>query len=224
MTAAAGAMREGLLYDLLGRVHRNDMRDVTVAQFMQRYHVDASQARRVGALAQSIYRKLTADERSPNEHAPTYIAWAAKLHEIGISVAYSGYHKHSAYILEKADMPGFSRDEQAQLSLLVLAHRRSLKKVYAHLDEAVDWRSVLALRLAALFYRGRADISLPAFQAKAQGLKYRLGVDMDWLIRNPLTATALYEETKEWEKIGFELRVPGLEEIEVAAEAAVTVQ
>jgi exopolyphosphatase/guanosine-5'-triphosphate,3'-diphosphate pyrophosphatase len=222
MTAAAGAMREGLLYDLLGRVHRNDMRDVTVAQFMHRYHVDASQARRVDALAQSIYRKLSTDERSRNESAPTYIGWAAKLHEIGISVAYSGYHKHSAYIVEKADMPGFSRDEQAQLSLLVLAHRRSLKKVYARLDNAVDWRSVLALRLAALFYRGRADISLPAFQARAQGSKYRLSLDTDWLVRNPLTATALYEETKEWEKIGFELRVPGLEEIEVASEVALT--
>jgi exopolyphosphatase/guanosine-5'-triphosphate,3'-diphosphate pyrophosphatase len=224
MTAAAGAMREGLLYDLLGRVHRKDMRDVTVAQFMQRYHVDASQARRVGALAQSLYRKLTADERTPDENAPVYIGWAAKLHEIGISVAYTGYHKHSAYILEKADMPGFSRNEQAQLSLLVLAHRRSLKKVFAQLNNAVDWRGVLALRLAALFYRGRADIVLPVFQAKAQGNKYRLGLDADWLARNPLTATALLEETKEWEKIGLELRIPGLEEIEATTEAALTIQ
>jgi exopolyphosphatase / guanosine-5'-triphosphate,3'-diphosphate pyrophosphatase len=224
MTAAAGAMREGLLYDLLGRVHHKDMRDVTVAQFMQRYHVDASQARRVGALAQSLYRKLTAEERNPDENAPVYIGWAAKLHEIGISVAYTGYHKHSAYILEKADMPGFSRNEQAQLSLLVLAHRRSLKKVFAQLNNAVDWRGVLALRLAALFYRGRSDIALPAFQAKAQGTKYRLGLDADWLARNPLSATALLEETKEWEKIGFELRIPGLAEIEAASEAALTVQ
>ena len=223
MTAAPGAMREGLLYDLLGRVHHKDMRDVTVAQFMQRYHVDASQARRVGALAQSLYRKLTAEERNPDENAPVYIGWAAKLHEIGISVAYTGYHKHSAYILEKADMPGFSRNEQGQLSLLVLAHRRSLKKVFAQLNSAVDWRSVLALRLAALFYRGRSDIALPAFQAKAQGSKYRLGLDAEWLTRNPLTATALLEETKEWEKIGFELRIPGLAEAEAASEAALTI-
>jgi exopolyphosphatase/guanosine-5'-triphosphate,3'-diphosphate pyrophosphatase len=224
MTAAGGAMREGLLYDLLGRVHHKDMRDVTVAQFMQRYHVDASQARRVGTLAQSLYRKLTAEDRNPDDNAPVYISWAAKLHEIGISVAYTGYHKHSAYILEKADMPGFSRNEQGQLSLLVLAHRRSLKKVFAQLNSAVDWRSVLALRLAALFYRGRSDIALPAFQAKAQGSKYRLGLDPEWLTRNPLTATALLEETKEWEKIGCELRIPGLAEVEATAEAALSVQ
>jgi exopolyphosphatase/guanosine-5'-triphosphate,3'-diphosphate pyrophosphatase len=224
MAAATGAMREGLLYDLLGRVHHRDMRDVTVAQFMHRYHVDAAQARRVGALAQSLYRKLTSDERKSDEDTAAYVGWAAKLHEIGISVAYSGYHKHSAYILEKGDMPGFSRDEQVRLSLLVLAHRRSLKKIYAQLDEIVDWRSVLALRLAALFYRGRADVSLPAVQAKAQGQRYRLNLDPEWLARNPLTAAALSEETREWERIGFELKIPGLAELETGAEASALIQ
>ena len=223
MTVAGGAMREGLLYDLLGRVHRKDMRDVTVAQFMQRYHVDAAQARRVSALAQSLLRKFAQDERDPDEQGPDYIGWSAKLHEIGISVAYSGYHKHSAYILEKADMPGFSRDEQTQLASLVLAHRRSLKKIYPQLDGVVDWRCVLALRLAALFCRGRTDISLPPLQAKAQGNKFRLGLEADWLARNPLTATALRDEVKEWQRVGFELKIPGLEEIEAAAEAPVAV-
>lgn len=221
LTVAGGAMREGLLYDLLGRVHHKDMRDVTVAQFMQRYHVDAAQARRVGALAQSLHRKLAGDD--PDDPAKSYIGWAAKLHEIGISVAYSGYHKHSAYILEKADMPGFSRDEQTQLALLVLGHRRSLKKVYPRVEGAVDWRCVLALRLAALFYRGRNDISLPQIQAKAQGNRFRLGLGAEWLSRNPLTATALRDEVAEWDKVGFELRIPELDEIEAAPEVPVPV-
>ena len=134
--------------------------------------------------------------RDADENEPTYIGWAAKLHEIGISVAYSGYHKHSAYILEKADMPGFSRDEQTQVALLVLAHRRSLKKVIRSDRRRGRLRSVLALRLAALFYRGRTDIALPISQAKAQGNKFRLGLDAEWLARNPLTATALREEIK----------------------------
>ena len=193
---------------------------MTVAQFMHRYHVDASQARRVGTLAQALYRKLAADATDADEATPDYIGWAAKLHEIGISVAYSGYHKHSAYILENADMPGFSRDEQTCLSLLVLAHRRSLKKVHGRIDGAVDWRAVFALRLAALIYRGRADIALPAFQAKAQGARFRVGLDAEWITRNPLTATALREEVREWEKIGYELRIPGLDESEAAVESA----
>ena len=214
MTPAAGAMREGVLYDLHGRVHHKDLRDVTVAQFMQRYHVEAAQARRVGALAQSIYGKLSADAKDVDELDPIYIAWAAKLHEIGISVAYTGYHKHSAYIIENADMPGFSRDEQAQVSMLTLVHRRSLKKVLARIEGAVDLRAVLALRLAVVFYRGRADIPLPVLTAKYQGAKFRLGIEAEWLGRNPLTVTALAEEIREWEKIGFELKIPGLDELE----------
>ena len=220
MTPATGAMREGLLYDLLGRVHHRDMRDVTIAQFMQRYHADAAQARRVGALAHSLYTKLAGDSKDVDERDPVYIAWAAKLHEIGISVAYSGYHKHSAYIIENADMPGFSRDEQMQVALLTLAHRRSLKKVVKRIEGAVDMRAVLALRLAVLFYRGRADIPLPVLSARYQGAKFRLGLDAEWLSRNPLTATALGEEMREWEKIGFELKIAGLAELEAASEPA----
>jgi exopolyphosphatase/guanosine-5'-triphosphate,3'-diphosphate pyrophosphatase len=220
MKPASGAMREGLLYDLLGRVHHHDLRDVTVAQFMQRYHADAAQAGRVGALAQSLYASLALDAKDVDELDPIYIGWAAKLHEIGISVAYSGYHKHSAYIIQNADMPGFSRDEQMQVALLALAHRRSLKKVLTRIEGAVDLRAVLALRLAVLFYRGRSDISLPAFTAKYQGAKFRLGVAAEWLARNPLTAAALREECREWEKIGFALRISGLEELEASTEAA----
>src|SRR6185436_16058780 len=119
MAVAAGAMRQGVLYDLLGRFHHKDMRDVTVAQFMHRYHVDALQARRVGALAFNLYRKLTAESGEPDENASRAITWASRLHEIGISVAFSGYHKHSAYIVGNADMPGFSRDEQTRLAVLV---------------------------------------------------------------------------------------------------------
>jgi exopolyphosphatase / guanosine-5'-triphosphate,3'-diphosphate pyrophosphatase len=223
LTPATGAMRQGLLYDLLGRVHHKDMRDVTVAQFMQRYHVDAAQARRVGTLAQALYGKLVIDAKDADENDPTYIGWAAKLHEIGISVAYSGYHKHSAYILENADMPGFSRDEQSQVALLVLSHRRSLKKVQSRIEGAVDLRAVLALRLAVIFYRGRADIALPSVQARYSGARFRVNVDREWLLGNPLTAAALREEIREWQRIGFDLRVPELEFSPTADASAVPV-
>jgi exopolyphosphatase/guanosine-5'-triphosphate,3'-diphosphate pyrophosphatase len=221
MVAATGAMRQGVLYDLLGRFHHKDMRDVTVSQFMQRYHVDALQARRVGALALSLYAKLTADAGEPDETAMQRITWAARLHEIGISVAYSGYHKHSAYIINNADMPGFSNDEQLAVSLLVLSHRRSLNKVAKRLEEHdVDWSMVFALRLAALFYRSRADVTVPNVQVRLQGRRLRLQVDESWLERNPLTVTALADEVREWDKIGFELKVPGLDELETGTELA----
>lgn len=221
MLVADGAMRQGVLYDLLGRFHHRDMRDVTVAQFMHRYHVDAQQARRVGDLAFSFYRKLNSESGDPEEAAAQRLAWAARLHEIGISVAYSGYHKHSAYIINNAEMPGFSNDEQLALSLLVLAHRRSLNRVAKRMDEHdVDWKMVYALRLAALFYRSRTDLSLPSMQPRLQGKKLRLNLDPDWLARNPLTVTALLDEVREWDDIGFELKIPGLEELETSSELA----
>jgi exopolyphosphatase / guanosine-5'-triphosphate,3'-diphosphate pyrophosphatase len=220
MVAATGAMRQGVLYDMLGRFHHKDMRDVTVAQFMQRYHVDALQARRVGALAFALYDKLAPEAGAADDSDPHYLTWAAKLHEIGISVAYSGYHKHSAYIVNHADMPGFSRDEQTCLALLLLAHRRPLKKIYERIEGRVEWSMVVALRLAVLLCRRRSDVSVPPLQARAQGRRFRLALELDWLRKNPLTATALREEAREWEKIGFELKIPGLEDLEPGAEFA----
>lgn len=231
MAVADSAMRQGVLYDLLGRVHHKDMRDVTVAQFMHRYHVDALQARRVGALAFNLHRKLTADAGEPDADVSRCIAWASKLHEIGISVAFSGYHKHSAYIIGAADMPGFSRDEQMRLALMVQAHRRSLKKVAKRIEEhGVDWDMVFSLRLAALLCRSRADLgstapgrretAWPSLQARRQGRKLRLALEPAWLARNPLTVTALHDEIREWDEVGFELKVPGLEEPENLALAS----
>jgi exopolyphosphatase/guanosine-5'-triphosphate,3'-diphosphate pyrophosphatase len=197
------------------------MRDITVAQFMHRYHVDALQARRVGTLAYTVLRKLNADSGEPDEAAVQGVAWAAKLHEIGISVAYGGYHKHSAYIVGNADMPGFSRDEQARLSLLVQAHRRSLHKIAKQIDELdVGWDMVFSMRLAALFCRSRSDVAPSSLQVRRQGKRFRVSLGKEWLRRNPLTATALLDEMREWDGIGFELRMPELEEFEAAGELA----
>lgn len=219
---ASGAMRQGILYDMLGRFHHHDMRDVTVAQFMQRYHVDAQHARRVGACAISLYERLSGNAPVVDEDAPRLLAWASKLHEIGIPVAYSGYHKHSAYIISNADMPGFSREEQERLAALVLSHRRSLKKSLESLPEKEDQAMVLALRVAVMLCRARRDIRLPSLDIKLQNGRIKLGFDTDWLEANPLTATALRDEVEEWARVGLELRIPGLEEITLAPEPALT--
>jgi exopolyphosphatase/guanosine-5'-triphosphate,3'-diphosphate pyrophosphatase len=141
------------------------------------------------------------------------------LHEIGISVAYSGYHKHSAYIVQNADMPGFSKMEQWRLATLVLAHRRTLKKIFTHDVEIVDWRMVMGLRLAALIYRSRADIPLPEIEGRVVGNTLRLGIAREWLASNPLTITALQEEIEEWAAAGFKLDIKSLRELEAGVEA-----
>ena len=216
LTPATGAMRQGILYDMLGRFHNHDMRDVTVAQFMRRYHVDLRQARRVGTHAAALYEKLAGN--SIDDDRLRLLGWAARLHEIGIPVAYSGYHKHAAYIISNADMPGFSREEQEQLAALVLRHRRSLKKSLEETPEEIDMATVLALRLAVVLCRARRDTRFPPLDIKLQGERVRLAFDESWLETNPLTATALREEIDEWARIGQEIKIPGLDDIVLAQE------
>jgi exopolyphosphatase / guanosine-5'-triphosphate,3'-diphosphate pyrophosphatase len=205
MDPTLGGLREGVLYDLLGRFHNNDMRDVTVQQFMQRYRVDAKQAGRVAKMAQALVQQFLGGEI--DGAALHLLGWAASLHEIGISVAHSGYHKHTAYITANADMPGFSKKEQARLSLLTLAQRGNLSKLQGQLKNAEDYVLAMSLRLAVLFYRNRSDSSLPAMHGRFSGTKFHLSIDPDWLAQNPLTETALQDEVKQWKMFGVSLQV-----------------
>jgi exopolyphosphatase/guanosine-5'-triphosphate,3'-diphosphate pyrophosphatase len=205
MQPALGALREGVLYDLLGRFHDNDMRDVTVRQFKQRYRVDARQAGRVARLAHLFAQQFLGD--GAGEAALHMLGWTAKLHEIGISVAHSGYHKHTAYILANADMPGFSKKEQARLSLLALAQRGNLDKLQGQLKNTEDCALAMSLRLAVLFYRNRSDNGLPTLRGSFSGTKFHLAIDAGWLAQNPLTETALQEEIKQWKTLGVSLQI-----------------
>ncbi len=205
MQPALGALREGVLYDLLGRAHNHDMRQVTVQQFMRRYHVDVIQAARVAHLADLLAWQFL--EGQVGEDESHLLTWAANLHEIGISVAHSGYHKHTAYILANADMPGFSKKEQNRLSVLALAHRGGLEKMRGMLHTPEQLAQVLALRLAALFYRNRSDIELPDMRGRFSGTKFYLLLSPDWLAQNPLTEAALQEEAKQWKELGVSLQV-----------------
>ncbi len=207
MTPASGALRQGVLYDLLGRYHRKDMREATVAEFMQRYHVDQPQARRVEVLAVALARQLVTGDEEDVEDALLLVSWAARLHEIGISVAHNSFHKHSAYILQYADMPGFSRPEQARLALLALAQRGSLKKMQGMFSDPQDLELALALRVAALLGRPRRDQKLPALELARRGSRFELRLDPDWLERNPLTGAVLEDEVREWKSLDVEFRV-----------------
>ncbi|MGI9047258.1 MAG: exopolyphosphatase [Burkholderiales bacterium] len=218
MATSGGAMRQGILYDMLGRAHHHDMRDVTVRQFMQRYHVDVAQAARVKALALHLLGQFDQGFRSERAAMARLTGWAADLHEIGISVAYSGYHKHSGYIIQNADMPGFSKMEQGRLALLTLAHRGSLLKTRNVIVRESDWAIVIALRLAALFQRSRSDIALPEIRSVLDAGRHCLDIDREWLALNPQTAHALREEVREWKKLGFELNISALSELENSAE------
>jgi exopolyphosphatase/guanosine-5'-triphosphate,3'-diphosphate pyrophosphatase len=181
------------------------MRDVTAKQFMRRYHVDMRQADRVARLADRLALQFM--EGQTSEDALHLLGWTASLHEIGVSVAHNGYHKHTAYILANADMPGYSKKEQARLSLLALAHRGKLDKVRALIGTQEDIALIMALRLAALFYRNRSDAELPSMQGRFSGTKFHLILASGWLAQNPLTDTALQEEAKQWKELGVSVQV-----------------
>jgi exopolyphosphatase / guanosine-5'-triphosphate,3'-diphosphate pyrophosphatase len=210
MTFSEGALRLGVLYDLLGRYHHDDLREATVNRFMQRYEVDQRQAARVRRLALEIFRQLLPQERVEDSVTAQFLAWAAQLHEIGISVAHSSYHKHSAYVLANADMPGFSRRDQTLLARLVLAHRGKLERVQAltrQSQETPEWLLIFCLRIAALLHRARDDAPLPGIKFSRTANGFQLQVDSSWLDGAPLTAAVLQEETQQWANVGIEFKL-----------------
>jgi len=215
MAVSEGALRHGVLYDLLGRVQHRDMREATVTQFMRRYHVDAAQAERVRALALRIFDAINAEQRDL-EAERLLLDWAARLAEAGLSVAHAQYHKHSAYILSNADMPGFSRMEQQRLARIVLAHRGKLGKMQDEGLEGSDWTLVFALRIAALVLRNRTDARFPLLRVAGDDAGYALDLPQAWLEENPLAAAALETETEYWKAVGMRFSVNSLSEKKVA--------
>jgi exopolyphosphatase/guanosine-5'-triphosphate,3'-diphosphate pyrophosphatase len=208
MTYADGALRLGVLYDLLGRFHDHDMRDSTVAQFRRRYQVEADQVERVEATALMALSQLS--DGAPSEDDVHFLSWASRMHEIGISIAHNAYHKHGSYILTCADMPGFSKKDQARLAMLVLGHRGKLDKLKSFQSVDTAWHLVFCLRLAVLLHRTRDDRALPAWSVSLLGNGFKVDLPAEWLASNPWTAAALVEEAAVWQNIGRGYKVNSL--------------
>jgi exopolyphosphatase/guanosine-5'-triphosphate,3'-diphosphate pyrophosphatase len=193
-----GALRLGVLYDLLGRTGKGDSRAVTVESLTERYHIDRAHAQRVATMAKALY--LSAAPNADPEAAQR-VEWAGLLHEIGYTVSHIGFHKHGAYILENADMPGFSAQEQRQLAQLVLGCRGGLSKMADVLGPDDIAAQVLALRLAVLFHHARRSIDAPRIGLKV-GRPIKFGIAKRWLKAHPLTAHLLEIEYQEWKALG----------------------
>jgi len=204
------AIREGIIYDLAGRLHQRDKRVETIERMMEQYRADRPQVRRVNRFALSLLKQVEHQLATDAEQARRLLQWAVDLHEIGLSIAHSGYHKHGAYIVANSDMPGFSRQEQQLLSFLVLNHRRKLKQEPEAYGFVPDWRLVTVLRLACLFLRRRDAALLPAqVEIGFQGARCRLRVPAKWLNLHPLTREDLLQEKHLLSAIGVELTVSG---------------
>lgn len=201
MEVTDAALRIGVLYDLLGRSQHDDMRFVTVEQFMQRYTVDREQAKRVGNKAAEFLAQLPKPDIENRADNIALLQWAANLHEIGLSISHNGYHKHSAYIAGNADMPGFSKNDQARLAALLIGHAGKLGKL-ANNTGFYDWRMLFCLRLAQVLCRGRSDTNLPKVKVSEFNGAYLVSLSKEWVKAHPLTEFSLQKEAAEWERIG----------------------
>ncbi len=171
MAHSEGALREGVLYDLLGRHHHEDVRERTISSLMERYHVDPEQAARVEAKALEALDQVGKAWELNDEGHRDLLRWAARVHEIGLDIAHYHYHKHGAYLIEHSDLAGFSRQDQQMLALLVRGHRRNIPAdKFAELGEEGDKliRLCIVLRFAILFHHIRGTQEMPAVALKAE--------------------------------------------------------
>jgi exopolyphosphatase/guanosine-5'-triphosphate,3'-diphosphate pyrophosphatase len=212
MKVADGALREGLLYDMIGRFTDEDARERSVRSFATRFHVDAEQAARVEGTATDFLRQVAVQWGLEEPLAENALRWAARLHEIGLDISHSSHHKHAAYLLENADLPGFPHEEQMLLACLVGSHRR--KVALDRADELIPpWHQkalplIVLLRLAVVLHRGRSREPLPPVRLVSPRAKsLEVHFPRGWLRAHPLTIADLGQEVEFLKAVGFRLRV-----------------
>ncbi|MDE0310018.1 MAG: Ppx/GppA phosphatase family protein [Acidiferrobacterales bacterium] len=205
------ALREGVMYDLLGRLRNDDARQRTVRSLASHWSIDETHAMRVRKLALNVYDQVESDWFANTTAARSLLSWAATLHEIGLSIAHAKYHQHGAYLLQFSDMAGFSKPEQAVLAILVGGHRRNFPVEFSatatHLQVKTLKRLCIILRLAVLLHRPRTDRSGLSVRCLAKKKRIHLAFPDDWLNRHPLTKADLEREKQYLHQAGFHLQV-----------------
>jgi exopolyphosphatase/guanosine-5'-triphosphate,3'-diphosphate pyrophosphatase len=210
MQTSERALREGVLYDLVGRLTGKDIRSDTVAVLAQRYGTDPAHAADVEATALRFLDQVAAEWKLDQKTCRLLLGWAARLHECGLAVAHAGYHKHSEYLVRNADLPGFSQTEQRLLAALVRLHRgkfarsvlEDLPEVWA---EPIQQLAVI-LRVAVLLHRSRLPDFKPRIQLIAGKQELELGFSKTWLDEHPLTAADLELEADYLKAADFKLK------------------
>ena len=210
MTIADGALREGVMYDLLGRKTDHDLRMVTIERLKSFYNIDITQSNAVYKTAAQIYSSLMIHSRPDSENMKL-LQWSTELYEIGLSISHNDYHKHGSYILENSDLAGFSRPEQSILSDLVRSHRGNLIKA---LDSLQTRRRIklkllymmLSFRFSVIFNRNRQgfDNSLITIISTSKS-NFFISINNTWLKQNLLSLYSINEEIEQWGKCGINI-------------------
>lgn len=216
MQVCETAMREGLLYDLIGRAEQRDPRTASIESLVRRYDVDRTQAKRVEATAQLLFDQI-AETWQLDGDALDWLRWAARIHEIGIAIAHSQHHLHGAYLVRNSDLAGFTRQEQDFLATILRCHRRKPdQEALAALPERsrrTAARITALLRLAVLLHRARSAERLPALSATADERNLELRLGRDWLEQHPLTVADLEQEREHLKDLGVKLQLRSAEKV-----------
>lgn len=212
MSVADGALREGLVQDLLGRIYDHDIRSATVETLAERYHTDKKHAARIKQTVKTMLGQVGAGcMLSNNQEVEQFLDWAGELHEIGHDIAHSQYHKHSAYIIEHGDLAGFTTQDQLLLATIVRCHRRKFSSSRFH-DLPAPWNKLaplmtIILRLAVVLRRNRQEFELPTFQFEINESRIGLHFPDQWLLQSPLTHADLNQEADYLKPAGFKLEL-----------------
>lgn len=206
---ADGALREGALYDLLGRHQHEDVRERAISSLMARYHVDVTQAQRVEHKALELLEQVAPDWDLDEDWHGELLGWAARVHEVGLDIAHYHFHKHGAYLVEHSDLSGFSRQDQQMMALLVRGHRRNIPadrfKEFGS-DATPLLRLCLVLRLAILLHRVRnTKHCIPDLELRACDNSLNIRFPENWLEDNPLAAADLTKEAQWLKRVSHQL-------------------
>ncbi len=209
MDYSESALREGVLQDLLGRHQHEDVRERTINAMQERHHVDVAHAHMVEHTAQVILSQVESTWKLTDPVLRDWLRWAVRLHEIGMAISHTQFHKHGAYLVEYSDLTGFSRSEQLAVALLVRGHRRKIPleefaQFPEHEREVLMYLCVV-MRLAILLHHSRAEETLPVFALKVKKRKITMQFADGWLDAHPLTRADLDQEAKYLKKIDISL-------------------
>jgi len=209
MHVSEGALREGLLYDMVGRRQNNDVRNTSVDTLSKRFHADQEHCKRIELTSFDFFEQLKDYWFEDTQHAENLLRWACKLHDIGRNISHSLYQRHSAYIIENADLAGFSRQEQKRLSAIVGAHRgKFLKDNFNEMHKEKRLRSMhltIVLRLSVIFHRSRIENALPEIKMQVEDNNLILKLPDQWLNEHPLTINDLEQEAEYLSAVGLSL-------------------
>ena len=206
MHSAQGALRHGALYDLIDRDSTHDVRSSMVDWLAQRFGTDKLQAERVSKTAQTLLASLVSEPEAElsadRQRLFKKLHWACQVHEVGMRISHSDYHKHGAYILDNTDLPGFTLDELHRLSQLVLGHRGKLRKLESELEDSTFVQQLMALRLAVILCHARRDPDLSGLHLTCDSERQmtHLQISSEWAELWPQSTHLLREEKAAWQK------------------------